>query len=68
MGCVQVAHNYARQDQLFHMVLHLPMALAAVSEAVQAILLQVRLPWQGSPCTCHTCLILGSVAPSNQKL
>ena len=45
----QVAHNYARQDQLFHMVLHLPMALAAVSEAVQAILRQVRLPQQGSP-------------------
>lgn len=34
----QVAHNYARQDQLFHRVLHLPVALGAVSEAVQAIL------------------------------
>jgi hypothetical protein len=36
----QVAHNYLRQDQLFHRVLHLPVALAAVSEAVQAILVQ----------------------------
>ncbi|EIE22198.1 UDP-Glycosyltransferase/glycogen phosphorylase [Coccomyxa subellipsoidea C-169] len=34
----QVAHNYQRQDQLFHKVLHLPVALAAVSEAVRAIL------------------------------
>lgn len=36
--CAQVAHNYQRQDQLFHKVLHLPVALAAVSEAVRAIL------------------------------
>ncbi|KAK9815193.1 hypothetical protein WJX73_010532 [Symbiochloris irregularis] len=36
----QAAHNYAKQDQLFHMVLHLPVALAAVSEAVQNILAQ----------------------------
>lgn len=35
---VQVAHNYLRQDQLFHRVLHLPVALAGVSEAVQSIL------------------------------
>ena len=35
---VQVAHNYQRQDQLFHKVLHLPVALAAVSEAVRTIL------------------------------
>ncbi|CAL8468850.1 g8391 [Coccomyxa elongata] len=34
----QVAHNYQRQDQLFHKVLHLPVALAAVSEAVRTIL------------------------------
>lgn len=33
-----MAHNYQRQDQLFHKVLHLPVALAAVSEAVRAIL------------------------------
>ncbi len=31
----QEAHNYRKQDQLFHMVMHLPCALAAVSEAVQ---------------------------------
>mmetsp|Transcript_6975 Transcript_6975/g.20372 ORF Transcript_6975/g.20372 Transcript_6975/m.20372 type:complete len:726 (+) Transcript_6975:386-2563(+) len=34
----QEAHNYRKQDQLFHMVMHLPCALVAVSEAVQAIL------------------------------
>jgi glycosyltransferase involved in cell wall biosynthesis len=34
----QEAHNYKKQDQLFHMVMHLPCALAAVSEAVQTIL------------------------------
>lgn len=38
--CLQTAHNYSKQDQLFHMVLHLPVALAAVSEAVQNILAQ----------------------------
>jgi hypothetical protein len=32
---MQEAHNYRKQDQLFHMVMHLPCALAAVSEAVQ---------------------------------
>lgn len=31
----QEAHNYRKQDQLFHMVMHLPCALVAVSEAVQ---------------------------------
>ncbi|CAK0780281.1 hypothetical protein CVIRNUC_004997 [Coccomyxa viridis] len=36
----QVAHNYLRQDQLFHRVLHLPVAVAAVSDAVQSILAQ----------------------------
>ncbi|CAL5221708.1 g3949 [Coccomyxa viridis] len=36
----QVAHNYLRQDQLFHRVLHLPVALAGVSDAVQSILAQ----------------------------
>ena len=36
----QVAHNYARQDALFHRIMHLPVALAAVSEAVRAILAQ----------------------------
>jgi hypothetical protein len=35
-----VAHNYARQDALFHRILHLPVALAAVSEAVRGILAQ----------------------------
>lgn len=35
-----MAHNYLRQDQLFHRVLHLPVALAGVSEAVQSILAQ----------------------------
>ena len=35
-----MAHNYLRQDQLFHRVLHLPVAVAAVSEAVQSILAQ----------------------------
>lgn len=39
-ACMQTAHNYAKQDQLFHMVLHLPVALAAVSAAVQNILAQ----------------------------
>eukprot|EP00891_Asterochloris_glomerata_P003131 jgi/Astpho2/3131/fgenesh1_pg.00051_%23_96_t len=34
----QVQHNYQKQDQLFHMVMHLPTALAAVSPAVQDIL------------------------------
>ena len=37
---VQMAHNYQRQDELFHRILHLPVALAAVSEAVHAILAQ----------------------------
>ncbi len=37
---VQVAQNYLKQDQLFHMVLHLPCALAGVSTAVQSILSQ----------------------------
>ncbi len=36
----QVAHNYLRQDQLFHRVLHLPVALVGVSDAVQSILAQ----------------------------
>ena len=36
----QVAHNYQRQDALFHRILHQPVALAAVSEAVHAILSQ----------------------------
>ena len=35
-----MAHNYLRQDQLFHRVLHLPVALAGVSDAVQSILAQ----------------------------
>lgn len=34
----QEAHNYNKQDRLFHMVMHLPCAVASVSEAVQAIL------------------------------
>ena len=37
---MQVQHNYRKQDQLFHMVMHLPVAVAAVSEAVQSILTQ----------------------------
>uniref|UniRef100_A0A061SAC2 Group 1 glycosyl transferase n=1 Tax=Tetraselmis sp. GSL018 TaxID=582737 RepID=A0A061SAC2_9CHLO len=36
----QTQHNYLKQDQLFHMMLHLPVALAAVSTAVQDILHQ----------------------------
>lgn len=36
----QVAQNYLRQDQLFHMTMHLPAALAGVSSAVQDILQQ----------------------------
>lgn len=36
----QVQHNYRKQDQLFHMVMHLPVAVASVSEAVQSILAQ----------------------------
>lgn len=36
----QVQHNYKKQDQLFHMVMHLPVALTAVSGAVQSILSQ----------------------------
>ena len=34
----QEVHNYRKQDQLFHMVMHLPVALAAVSPAVNDIL------------------------------
>ena len=53
----QVAHNYQRQDALFHRVLHLPVALAAVSEAVTAILAQqVRGPAHiraTAPCVTH---------------
>lgn len=37
---LQVQHNYKKQDQLFHMVMQLPVALAAVSGAVQSILSQ----------------------------
>ena len=37
---LQVQHNYKKQDQLFHMVMHLPVALTAVSGAVQSILSQ----------------------------
>jgi hypothetical protein len=37
---LQVAHNYLKQDQLFHTILHLPVVLAAVSSAVQDILQQ----------------------------
>lgn len=37
---LQVHHNYKKQDQLFHKVMHLPVALTAVSEAVQSILAQ----------------------------
>eukprot|EP00879_Flechtneria_rotunda_P014692 GHRR01015353.1.p1 GENE.GHRR01015353.1~~GHRR01015353.1.p1 ORF type:complete len:789 (+),score=385.35 GHRR01015353.1:278-2644(+) len=37
---MQVAQNYLKQDQLFHTILHLPCALAAVSQAVQDILQQ----------------------------
>ena len=36
----KVQHNYMKQDQLFHMVLQLPVALAGVSTAVQDILQQ----------------------------
>lgn len=36
----QVAQNYLKQDQLFHLVMHLPCVLAAVSSAVQDILQQ----------------------------
>ena len=38
---VQTQHNYQKQDQLYHMVLRLPLALAAVSGAVFNILHQV---------------------------
>ena len=34
----QEVHNYRKQDQLFHMVMHLPVALAAVSPAASDIL------------------------------
>jgi glycosyltransferase involved in cell wall biosynthesis len=37
---VQVAQNYLKQDQLFHLVMHLPCVLASVSSAVQDILQQ----------------------------
>ncbi|GMH38947.1 hypothetical protein BSKO_06845 [Bryopsis sp. KO-2023] len=36
----QTAQNYLKQDQLFHMVMHLPVPLAVVSKAVQDILYQ----------------------------
>lgn len=35
---MQTQHNYIKQDQLFHAVLQLPVALAAVSTAVQRIM------------------------------
>ena len=35
---LQRQHNYLKQDKLFHMVLHLPVALASVSGAVASIL------------------------------
>lgn len=35
-----MAQNYLKQDQLFHMVMHLPCVLAGVSTAVQDILSQ----------------------------
>lgn len=35
---VQRQHNYQKQDKLFHMVLHLPVALASVSGAVASVL------------------------------
>ncbi|KAK9831116.1 hypothetical protein WJX74_003873 [Apatococcus lobatus] len=34
----QRQHNYQKQDKLFHMVLHLPVALASVSGAVASVL------------------------------
>lgn len=34
----QQLHNYHKQDRLFHMTMHLPVALAAVSTTVQTIL------------------------------
>eukprot|EP00803_Ostreobium_quekettii_P011145 evm.model.scf_71.8 EVM.evm.TU.scf_71.8 scf_71:108681-110204(+) len=34
------AQNYIKQDQLLHMVMHLPVPLTVVSKAVQAILMQ----------------------------
>lgn len=37
---LQAQHNYKKQDQLFHMVMHLPVALSAVSQAVQSIVAQ----------------------------
>jgi glycosyltransferase involved in cell wall biosynthesis len=37
---LQVAQNYLKQDQLFHLVMHLPCVLASVSSAVQDILQQ----------------------------
>lgn len=49
----QEAHNYRKQDQLFHMVMHLPCALVAVSEAVQvrtrapAAATNGQSPWGG---------------------
>lgn len=35
MTVLQEAHNYHKQDRLFHMVMHLPCAMASVSQAVQ---------------------------------
>ena len=49
---MQEAHNYRKQDQLFHMVMHLPCALAAVSEAVQ-----VRFPMCVLPSSCRMCCL-----------
>ena len=37
-SAVQRQHNYQKQDKLFHMVLHLPVALASVSGAVASVL------------------------------
>lgn len=34
----QLVHNYLQQDQLFHRAMHLPVALAAVSDAVATVL------------------------------
>ena len=34
----QLVHNYLQQDQLFHRAMHLPVALAAMSDAVATVL------------------------------
>ena len=56
-------HNYRKQDQLFHMVMHLPVALAAVSPAVNDILAG---QFRRSPLTVPNGVDCGRFAPGRR--